>query len=163
MLALMELQSAVATLALTGKLVDRVIEQTPPQEWLHRPTPHSTHVLWIVGHLANTREVLVQTLTSASGMTIDPLFAGGSPLHDDGSYPSVSEVAGIWHEAGVHVDRALEAVSLDDLRRPSPEGVPTFNGRIGGALAASVFHEAYHVGQLGYLMRCLGHPPLLGR
>jgi hypothetical protein len=163
MQALMELQSAVATLALTGKLVDRVIEQTPPQEWLHRPTPHSTHVLWIVGHLATTREVLVQTLTSASGMRIDPLFAGGSPLHDDGSYPSASEVAGIWREAGVHIDRVLEAVSVDDLQRPSPEGVPTFNGRIGGALAASVFHEAYHVGQLGYLMRCLGHPPLLGR
>lgn len=64
---------------------------------------------------------------------------------------------------GVHVDQTLKAVSLSDLQRPSPEGVPRSNGRISGALAASVFHEAYHVGQLGYLMRWLGHPPLLGR
>ncbi len=163
MQALMELQSAVATLALTGKLIDRVIEETPPHEWLHRPTPHSTHVLWIVGHLATTREVLAKTLTSASEVKLDPLFAGGSPLRDDGAYPSSSEVAARWRETRVQVDRALDAVSLDDLRRPSPEGVPTFDGRIGGAVAAWVFHEAYHVGQLGYLVRWLGHPPLLGR
>lgn len=159
----LELQGAIGTLALTGKLIDHIIEQTPPEEWLRRPATHSTHVLWIVGHLAVTRELLVRTLMSAPGVEAEPMFAGGRPLQDDGAYPPPSAVADIWRDVGVHVDQALKTVSLADLERPSPEGVPSFNGRISGALAASVFHEAYHVGQLGYLMRWLGHPPLLGR
>jgi len=150
-------------LALTGRLVDRVIEQTPHRDWMQRPAPHSTHVLWIVGHLATTRALLVGTLRGASGMTLTPLFAGGSPLQEDGAYPTPPAVAGLWREASVEVDRTLMTVSVADLHRPSPEGVPTFDGRIGGALAAAVFHEAYHVGQLGYLTRWLGCPPLLGR
>jgi hypothetical protein len=144
-----ELQSAIGTLALTGKPVDDITERTPPREWMQRPAPQSTHILWIVGHLATTRELLVQTLTGAPAVNLNPLFAGGSPLHDDEAYPAAPAVAAIWREAGVRVDQTLKAVSLRDLQRPSPEGVPTFNGRISGALAASVFHEAYHVGQLG--------------
>ncbi len=31
-----------------------------------------------------------------------------------------------------------------------------------GTLFLFSFHEAYHVGQLGYLRRWLGHSPLLG-
>jgi uncharacterized damage-inducible protein DinB len=63
----------------------------------------------------------------------------------------------------IRVDQTLRSTRARDLERPSPEGVPTLNGRRSGVLAAAVFHEAYHVGQLGYLMRWLGHGPLLGR
>jgi hypothetical protein len=159
----LDYQSAIDTLALTGKLVDRVIEQIPPSQWLQRPAPHSTHVLWIVGHVATTRGLLVRLLGSGLETKPNPLFAGGSPLQANGVYPSSSAVADLWREMGDRFDETLKTVSLGDLQRPSPEGVPTFNGRVSGVLAASVFHEAYHVGQLGYLMRWLGHSPLLGR
>jgi hypothetical protein len=159
----LDYQSAIDTLALTGKLVDHVIEQIPPSQWLQRPAPHLTHVLWIVGHLATTRGLLVRILGGGLETKPNPLFVGGSPLQGDEAYPSSSTVADIWREMGVRVDQMLKTLSVGDLEQPSPEGVPTFNGRTSGALAASVFHEAYHVGQLGYLMRWLGHPPLLGR
>lgn len=159
----LEFQPAIDTLSLTGKLVDHVIGQVEPYQWLQRPAPHSTHVLWIVGHLAATRGLLVRMLGGDLDMKLNPLFGGGSPLQGDDAFPPSSAVVDLWREVCVRVDHAVKTVSLGDLQRPSPEGVPAFNGRISGALAASVFHEAYHVGQLGYLMRWLGHPPLLGR
>jgi hypothetical protein len=156
-----DVQAATATLALTGTLIDKAIECLQPAEWLERPAPPATHALWIVGHLAATRGV-VACLLGGRGDAPDPLFAGGSPLRHDAAYPRPDEVTATWRDARAYLDQIVRALAPSDLWRPSPEGVPTFNGRINGALAAFVFHEAYHVGQLGYLLRCLGHPPLLG-
>jgi hypothetical protein len=159
-------QTAVATLALTGRLVDHAIDRIPSNEWLGRPAPKSNHVLWIVGHLATTRGLLVCTLEREREIPDDPLyplFAGGTPLREDEAYPSASVVADAWREMATRVDHTLRNTTCRDLDRPSPEGVPTLNGLVSGVLAASVFHEAYHVGQLGYLMRWLGHGALLGR
>jgi DinB family protein len=157
-----DFQAAIATLNLTGALVDRAIEQIQLTEWLKRPALRSTHRLWIVGHLAVTRGILAHILGGKSD-TPDPLFAGGTPLLHDVAYPPPEAVTAKWRESRAYLDQILRSVAVIDLSQPSPEGVPTFNGRVNGALAASVFHEAYHVGQLGYLMRWLGHPPLLGR
>ena len=157
-------QNAVGTLALTGKLVDDAIARIPTTQWLDRPAPHSNHVLWIIGHLAATRGLLVHTLRERrEATTLDPLFAGGAPLQEDTAYPSPSVVINAWHEMATLLAEVLKTTAPGDLERPSPEGVPTFNGFVSGALSASVFHESYHVGQLGYLTRWLGHPPLLGR
>jgi hypothetical protein len=159
-----DLQTAIGTLALTGKLVDDAIGRIPTSQWLERPAAHSNHVLWIIGHLATTRGLIVRTLEADhKAPTIDRLFAGGTPLQEDTAYPSPAVVIDLWRDMALRVDRALRTALASDLERSSPEGVPTFNGVVSGALAASVFHESYHVGQLGYLTRWLGHGPLLGR
>jgi hypothetical protein len=120
-------------------------------------------VLWIIGHLTVARGFLVRTLGKRDDEpALAPLFTGGTPVSEDDVYPSPSIVISAWIDMAVRVDRAMKCVVLSDLEGPSPEGVPTFNGRVSGAVAASVFHEAYHVGQLGYLTRWLGHPALLG-
>jgi uncharacterized damage-inducible protein DinB len=158
----LNLQIATATLALTGTLVDNVIERIDSDQWLKRPAPTATHVLWIVGHLATTRDLLVKVL-GGEMEPLDPLFAGGCPLPAEDAFPPPATVAARWRETRARVDQVVRTVSPSDLDRPSPEGIPTLNGRVSGVLAAFVFHEVYHVGQLGYLMRWLGHPPLLGR
>jgi uncharacterized damage-inducible protein DinB len=158
----LNLQIAIATLALTGTLVDNVIERIQSDQWFKRPAPTSTHVLWIVGHLATTRALLAKVLGGGVEQ-MDPLFAGGCPLPAEDAFPPPATVAARWREARARVDQVVLTVSPSDLDRPSPQGIPTLNGRVSGLLAAFVFHEAYHIGQLGYLMRWLGHPPLLGR
>jgi hypothetical protein len=157
----LNLRIATATLALTGTLVDNVIGRMHSNQWLKRPAPTSTHGLWIIGHLGTTRDLLVQAL-GGGFEPIDPLFAGGCPLPPEDAFPSPATVAARWRETSARVDQVVRTLSRNDLDRPSPEGFPTLNGRMSGAVAASVFHEAYHVGQLGYLIRWLGHPPLLG-
>jgi hypothetical protein len=160
----MEWQAATGTFALTGKLVDDAIGGIPTTQWLERPAPESNHVLWIIGHLAATRSLVLHALGDRRDpMKLDPLFAGGIPLQEDAAYPPPAVVIDAWREMSIRVDRVLQAASPAELQRPSPEGVPTFNGLVSGALAACVFHESYHVGQLGYLTRWLGHGPLLGR
>ena len=91
----------------------------------------------------------------------DSLFAGGTPLPDDTSFPAPDEVADAWREMALRLETSLRTVSPATLTRPIPAGARSFDGTIGGMLAGAAFHEAYHVGQLGYLTRWLGHPSLL--
>ena len=160
----MELQAATGTYALTGKLVDDAIGRIPSTQWLERPALGSNHVLWIIGLLTTTRCLVLHALGDRrEPMKLDPLFAGGIPLQEDAAYPPPAVVIEAWREMAIRLDQVLRTATAGDLDRPSPEGMPTLNGRISGALAASAFHESYHVGQLGYLTRWLGHGPLLGR
>ena len=159
-----ELQNATSTLTLTGRLVNDAIGRIPFSEWLERPSQRSNHVLWIIGHLARTRGLIVQQLTGGTEtLPLDALFADGQPLRDDSAYPTPERVAEAWREILASVEHAIAAAPPNILERAILPGLPTFNGTVSGALAASTFHESYHVGQLGYLTKWLGHPGLLGR
>ena len=46
--------------------------------------------------------------------------------------------------------------------RGTPKGPPTFNGKLSGTVAFYAFHDAYHVGQIGYLRKWLGYGKTIG-
>jgi len=98
----MELQAAVGTFALTGKRVDDAIGRIPTAQWLERPAPKSNHVLWIIGHLATRRSLVLRALGERREPTkLDPLFAGGIPLQEDAAYPSPAVVIAAWREMAI--------------------------------------------------------------
>jgi DinB superfamily len=157
-----EFATTASSIGLAGTLVGEAIRIIPPHQWLERPARSSNHVLWLVGHLATTRALVVQALSEGSVKPeLDPLFAGGIPLQEDSRYPAPADVADVWSRMAVRLDGAMKGASSATLSRPVPRGGRSFDGTIGGMLAAAAFHEAYHVGQLGYLTRWLGHPSLL--
>ena len=157
-----EFQNVVSSLGLAGQLVDQAIRTIPSRQWLERPARSSNHVLWLIGHVAATRALMLQAL-GEDGVKprFDSLFAGGTPLPEDTSFPAPDEVADAWREMALRLETSLRTVPPATLTRPIPAGAKSFDGTIGGMLAGGAFHEAYHVGQLGYLTRWLGHPSLL--
>ncbi len=160
----LERQISASTFELTGKLVNDAIGRVPSHHWLMRPGPESTHVLWIIGHLATTRRRLVGLFGGTTAYPeLNPLFKGGLPLHEDSAYPSSGTVAAMWRDVATPFAETLAAILSHRLDEPSPDGMASLNGKISGGLAATVFHESYHVGELGYLTKWLGHGPLLGR
>ena len=159
-----QLNSVAGTFALTGKVVNEAIERIPFARWYERPADHSNHVLWVVGHLTRTRGLITQQLRGQAGrLPLDPFFAGGQPLLPDIEYPDPEQVVAAWRSTLSETQAALNAAADADLERPSLTNFPTLDGRVGGALAAGIFHESYHVGQLGYLTKWLGYPRLLNR
>ena len=75
-------------------------------------------------------------------------------------YPSVGELDAVWRSATDELLRRLETINGPTLVAPSPEWLRSQDGSLLGALAFAAMHEAYHVGQMGFLRKWLGLDPI---
>ena len=128
---------------------------------LARASDHSNPLLWIAGHLAQSRCRLASIVGVACEVPWATLFATGSRVLEDDGYPAIHEITSVWSDVSNQVLRRLAELDERDLAAPPPLRVATPDGTVRGALALFVFHDAYHIGQMGFLRRWLGHSPLI--
>lgn len=142
----------------------KTAERVPDEKRLVQPRDGKAHPLWLVGHLANTANVVMLqwTLNGDSitpkgfGKKFAPDFGGGDPIvSDPAQYPSWDEVIRIYAEA---MNKAIDGIrTLDDavLPDPLPGRIPdplrSFFSSVGRTLQLMVNHDAYHRGQIGLL------------
>ncbi len=121
---------------------------------------------WLVGHLANTMNVLVvmfilegdSLLTKEQGNTFAPDFAGGkTPTENQDEYPAWDEILALYNKV---FDAAITGLSkLDDSALPNPLSSKTPDrlrehfSSIEVTLGFMVSHDAYHRGQIGLLAK----------
>ena len=117
------------------------------EEWLRRPGQSSNHMLWITGHLIAVRGNLLRILgRPAWSRPWLPLFARGAKLFEPSQYPSPEEIRLAWQEMSAALSDAFEKASPEVLSAPSPDKLPSFDGKISGAVAFLAYHETYHIG-----------------
>jgi hypothetical protein len=121
-----------------------------------RPGPQSNPVIWIAGHLTQFRARLAALLGHPAEVPWDALFATGSRVAESSAYPSAGEIMARWNALGPAVADGLAGVGAEALAAPPARRAPSTDGTLRGAIALFAFHEAYHVGQLGYLRKWLG-------
>jgi uncharacterized damage-inducible protein DinB len=90
------------------------------------------------------------------------LFARGAKLPAPSEFPSSEEILLGWQQVSANLTAALESASDEVLSAPAPEKSPSFDGKVSGMVVFLAFHEAYHVGQVSYLRRWLGHGQIVG-
>jgi uncharacterized damage-inducible protein DinB len=117
-------------------------------------------MLFIVGHVIATRGMVLRLLGASWSAPWESLFGRGAPLAERDQYPSVKEILAAWDDVCRRVPEALQSATTETLSSAPPPDLPTFDGKLGGVIAFLGFHEAYHVGQVAYLRRWLGHGPL---
>ncbi|HEY7172458.1 MAG TPA: DinB family protein [Vicinamibacterales bacterium] len=148
-----KLNNGVVARTLDG-LSDEVIWQSPPGG--------GNPIGWILGHVAEYRTVLLGVLGSPL-QTEWParLFARGSVRGDRGVYPTRASIESTWTATHAAMRDAFAQVTPERLSAPATielAGVRTLADQI----AFGAFHEAYHVGQMGYVRRQLGHSAVVG-
>jgi hypothetical protein len=89
-------------------------------------------------------------------------FRKGSKGDDFSRYPKLAEVRQVWQEITPQLVQVLEAASDEQLSAPAPRDFPVADKTMRGAILFLAFHEAYHVGQMSYLRKCLGKDGLVG-
>jgi uncharacterized damage-inducible protein DinB len=136
------------------------MEGIPAEQWLLKPGDSSNHLLWVMGHLIWARGNILKTLGQEGALVWAPQFARGSKCEDTGQYPQVDEVKAAWSDLSGRLATCLSEVPAEALEKPHDR--PTFDGKVGGFIAFLALHESYHVGQVGYLRRWLGHGQLVG-
>ena len=138
----------------------RALEGLDREALLRRPGPRSNPLLWVAGHLVQSRARLINILGGSRELPWPDLFRTGSTIVEPGAYPDAAAISAKWRELAAELAQRLEALEPGALSRDAPPRVASADGSLRGAVANLAFHEGYHVGQLGYIRKLLGHPSL---
>lgn len=126
--------------------------------------PGKGHALWLLGHLANTANVvgIVWTLNGESvapkgfRQKFAPDFGGGDPVTGNAAdYPSWDEVVAVYEKAMTAANAGVKTLTEADLPKPLPGRIPDplrqHFSSVGRALNILAMHDSYHRGQIGLL------------
>ena len=106
------------------------------------------------------------SLTKMIGVELEnpwgKLFARGATIDENISYPGITEITSLWKEATGKLLTRLEELTEDELNSESRFPLPTTDKTQRGAIFFLNLHETYHIGQLAYLRKWLGHSQLIG-
>jgi len=138
----------------------RALDGMDRETLLTRPGAQSNSAMWVAGHLVQSRARLINVLGGTRELPWPELFRTGSTIVDPGAYPDAAAVVAQWRDVTDDLMRRLERLGLADLARETPPRVASPDGTLRGAISLFAFHEGYHVGQLGFLRKWLGHSRL---
>jgi DinB family protein/activator of Hsp90 ATPase-like protein len=149
-------------LKLNGGLMKSALDGLSPADWWHRPTERTNPILWIFGHVVATRASLAGMLGDPIETGWDKKFARGAELLPAEQYPPVQEIERVNRDAVDRLKQRFAALTDDELG--GPPTVSTLPGvtTLAEQLAFFAFHESYHVGQMAYVRKSLGHSRVAG-
>ena len=157
-----DLQTLTNQFKFNNGIYGRTTQGIPPEQWLIQPCQESNHLLWVVAHAAVTRAVGVRLLGGDWSAPWQSLFTRGQNRVENGRYPSVEEVQQAWNEISEKLLSALPTATPELMDKPVEKGKPSIDGTVGGTLGFLCLHESYHLGQMGFIRKWLGHGQGLG-
>jgi len=133
---------------------------------LHQPDPGGNCLNWVAGHIvgsrAGTLAVLGQELTFPADK-YDRYQRGSEPVtnEQEGTVP-LSEIVADFASTQDSLQVGLAALTDEKLAAEAPFSPGNDeNETVGSLMAGLVFHEAYHIGQLGVLRRMAGEEGII--
>ncbi|HXJ93176.1 MAG TPA: DinB family protein [Terriglobia bacterium] len=143
-------------------LLKEATDDIRPEHWLLKPGDASNHLLWVAGHLINSRGGVLKALAADWSSPWGSLFARGATPAPADQYPSVEDIRNAWADVSVRLEAAVAEAPAEVLAKPAPEGRRSIDGKVGGHVAFLAYHETYHVGQVCYLRKWLGYGQTVG-
>ena len=121
-------------------------------------------VSWVVGHLLNGRCELLKLLDPKAENPFAAQFDRLVAATDGRDYPPLEDLLASWRECSQRVFGALDTVTREQLVEPIAEmGAPHEERNLLGVLAYVVWHETYHMGQIGTIRTQMGLTPMIDR
>jgi uncharacterized damage-inducible protein DinB len=129
---------------------------------LVQPTPGGNCLNWVLGHVVASRNAALGLLRKEAVWDekwTQRYGRGAAPVTDARDAAPFDEIVAAFHEAQDRLTEGLNDITEERLAESAPFS-PTNNPNetVGSLLAAIVFHEAYHLGQIGVLRRLIGKP-----
>jgi len=119
-----------------------------------RPNDKVNHINWLLGHLTTCRFMLYNLL---GGNETDPHFnLYFKPISSSANYPDLQTTKSNWERITKLLLCKVESFSDDEMEKE----LPGKDGRPKDFLSFFIYHEAYHLGQIGYARKFLGLPVL---
>jgi hypothetical protein len=137
-------------------LYAKALHGLDPTELTRAPSETSNPMVWMAGHLAQSRVRLARLLGVQQEVPWPTLFTKGDPAPGAAAYPGLAEIQRAWAAAGTALRTRLQAMNDAELQADLQVKIPSTDGTLRGAIVFALFHEGYHVGQMGYVRRTLG-------
>jgi uncharacterized damage-inducible protein DinB len=147
--------------AINDDLVFRALEGLTHSELWHAPTDRNNPMLWVAGHVVQTRAVVLRLLGEPVETGWGDLFDRGATIGDADRYPSGDEIERVMREVSPRLHAKLASLDDESLARPASMALPRAK-TLADELAFFALHDTYHVGQMAYIRKGLGHPALVG-
>ena len=128
---------------------------------MRRPGPVSNPLLWMAGHVTHFRSRLLTLLGVPREYPWGSVFDTGAKVGGADMYPSPEELVAVWEEQSELLMERLSSLTEADLAAPPMARVPSTDATLRGAIGYFSLHEAYHVGQMGYVRKWLGLTPII--
>jgi uncharacterized damage-inducible protein DinB len=129
---------------------------------LRRPDGRGNHVVWLLGHIAGARGIILEWLGAGERFPLleddHRLFGMGSKIEDEDEYPPTEELLDRLKTRGEALCEAIAGLSEEDANRKFEIELPLGRRTVRDMLRFMYFHETYHYGQLSYLASWLGSP-----
>ncbi len=137
-------------------LYAKALHDLDPADLTRAPCPNANPMVWMAGHLAQSRVRLARLLGAEQEVPWPSLFKRDVPAPGSEQYPALAEIRRAWETAGMALRTRLGAMSDGDLQGDLQVKIPSTDGTLRGAIVFALFHEGYHIGQMGYVRRTLG-------
>ncbi len=145
-----------------AQIFEKATQDVPSEKWLTRPGNDSNHLTWIAGHVVVHRAMVAKMLGLPWSAPWEKLFARGAKLVTPEQYPPADELRRSFQEVSEKLAAALPGASDETLSKSVPKEQPSLDGTLGGTVALLCLHETFHVGQMSYLRKWLGHGQTVG-
>jgi len=139
----------------------RALDGLTQEELWRSPNDHTNPLLWVAGHIVQTRATVLQMLGEQAETGWGHLFDRGAKIVDAKQYPAGAEVARVMNEISPRLHSKLASLHDGQLNRPASLPIPGLK-TLTDELAFFALHDSYHVGQLAYIRKGLGYPALAG-
>jgi hypothetical protein len=141
---------------IVDNLYAKALHGLDPDELSRAPAENTNPMVWMAGHLAQSRVRLGKLLGVEAEVPWPSLFQRESSPPSAQRYPALADIRRVWDQAGAALRTRLRAMSDADLYGELEVKIPSTDGTLRGAIVFALFHEGYHVGQMGYVRRTLG-------
>jgi uncharacterized damage-inducible protein DinB len=149
-------------LALNNDAAKRTLDGITSEEAGTSPHPDCNSAHFVLGHIATYRLEMAKHLTIDVSYDLGKTFAWGAKDENRAAYPPLAKLHEVLDDVGAKLAQRLATITEEELATEGPYEVPPMPKTIAGVLAFLVFHESYHVGQLGYLRRFSGQDRAFG-
>jgi len=140
---------------LLGKAVDGL---APEEAWKHPGEANPIH--WIAGHIAFYRHSLAAALGAGAPLPWEQFRIASQP-DPTAEGPALPEILDAFESAAPRLAARYAELTEADLGAPAPFKLPTPDPTVRGMITFFAYHEAYHVGQIGYVKKWLGYPGIV--
>ena len=155
------LESLTFIFKFNNGLIKRSLEGLSDDEVWTELSGSGNPIGWVLGHLTETRAGILREL----GVPFDPgwggVFKRGSMRQNRSLYPSRQDIETQWQATHHAMRDGFALLTAERLVQPATREVPgvrTYADQLGFYAA----HESYHVGQIGFIRKQLGHSSIAG-
>lgn len=145
---------------LNTDLLLNCLEDLTDAEAQQRLTAGGNSMTFLASHLVDSRHFLVGRLGHPLPNPLARYLADVRSIEEIRDLPALDEIRPAWLEVSAHLQGVLDGLTVSQLEETNVHRFPLEDKSRLGMITFLIQHDSYHLGQVAFLRRQLGKPPM---